>query len=241
MHGTTSDATDDPRGDRAIDLRQPAAEHGAQPGSAGSVSALVAAARGGDSRAWDALVERFLPLVTALIARHRLGRADADDVNQTVWLRLVEHLGDLREPEALPGFIARVTRNECLRALRAHQRSLPVDPQAASPFDRAPFDGGAFAGLPPDRGVDVGLDDDLLREERHHALREALHDLPSARRDLLTLLVADPPIPYAEISRRLGIPIGSIGPTRSRALAQLRSNPGLRALLDSDLALDPRG
>lgn len=208
-----------------VDLRDSAATPGG--GGSDSITSLVLAARAGDPTAWDALVERFLPLVTALIARHRLTRADADDVNQTVWLRLVEHLGDLREPAALPGFIATTTRNECLRALRAHQRSMPVDPQAASPLDR------------PAEAPDVEVD--LLREERHHALREALRELPAPRRDLLTLLVTDPPIPYAEISRRLGIPIGSIGPTRSRALAQLRSSPALRGLLATDLALEPRG
>lgn len=181
-----------------------------------SVASLVAAAREGDSDAWDALVERYLPLVMAIIARHRLFGADADDVNQTVWLRLVEHLGQLREPEALPGWIATTTRHECLRALRTGARVVPVDPQAASPLDRV---------------VEiVDLEDEIVAAQRHQALRDALGRLPAPRRELILLLLADPPVPYGEISRRLGIPVGSIGPTRARALEQLRRSPELRVL-----------
>ena len=78
----------------------------------GQHEALVHAAREGRQDAWDAIVDRFLPLVGAIIRRHRLSEADGDDVSQTVWLRLVEHLDALREPEALPGWIRTTTRNE---------------------------------------------------------------------------------------------------------------------------------
>jgi len=191
-----------------------------------TVAALVRAARQGDRGAWDDLVERFLPLVTALIGRHRLSRADADDVNQTVWLRLVEHLDHIREPRALPGWIATTTRNECLRVVHRGRRTMLVDPQVPSQFDR-PLDDDAL------------VDDDLLREERHQALRDALLELPEDRRELLILLLADPPVPYSEISRRLGIAVGSIGPTRARAIDQLRSSTALRAFL-ADCAPEPR-
>ena len=79
---------------------------------------LVTRARAGDQASWNALVDRFLPLVNGVIRRFRLSSADADDVNQTVWLRLVEHLGDLREPRALPGWLVTTTRNEALRVIR---------------------------------------------------------------------------------------------------------------------------
>ncbi len=178
--------------------------------------ALVASAREGDQDAWNAIVERFLPLVCALVRRHRLSEADGDDVCQTVWLRLVEHLDALREPDALPGWISTTTRNECLRLLAARKRMTPVDP----------MDSGSLEGVTEDvSGVD------LVALEERHALREGLAELPSGRRDLLLMLLADPPIPYAEISEKLGIPIGSIGPTRARALAQLRNTRALITLV----------
>ena len=86
---------------------------------------LVSAARAGDKDAWDALVDRFLPLVTCVIAKHRLPPSDADDVNQIVWLRLVEHLNDLREPLALPGWLATIARNESLGIIRLRGRRRP--------------------------------------------------------------------------------------------------------------------
>ncbi|WP_082606093.1 RNA polymerase sigma factor [Nocardioides sp. Root190] len=179
------------------------------------LSTLVPAARGGDQHAWDTIVDRFLPLVGAIIRGHRLSEADGDDVSQTVWLRLVEHLGDLREPAALPGWIRTTTRNECLRLLAARGRVRPVDPQEDD-------------GLRLDAVEDDVADAGLLVVERRQLLREALAELPDARRALLLLLVEVPPIAYEEISRRLGIPIGSIGPTRARALEQLRRTRALR-------------
>src|SRR3954453_9588602 len=100
------------------------------------VEQLVEAARAGDAAAWDALVERSLPLVTAVIRRLRLSPADADDVNQTVWLRLVEHLDGLREPRALPGWLATTGRPEGLRVIKRRNRDLPVDPGCGT-FDTA--------------------------------------------------------------------------------------------------------
>lgn len=181
----------------------------------GPLSMLVPAAREGDQHAWDTIVDRFVPLVDAIIRGHRLSEADGDDVSQTVWLRLVEHLGDLREPDALPGWIRTTTRHECLRLLAARGRVRPVDPQDDAGLD-------AVAEDTTDTGV--------LDAERAQVLREALAELPEARRALLLLLLADPPVAYDEISRLLGMPIGSIGPTRARALDQLRRTRALRGL-----------
>ena len=111
----------------------------------------VDAARAGDEDAWNALVDRFLPLVTCVIAKYRLQACDAADVNQTMWLRPVEHLDDLREPRALPGWLATTARNESLQVIRRRCRDTPVDPQA-TPWER------------PDRRPE--LDTDLNREER---------------------------------------------------------------------------
>jgi RNA polymerase sigma factor (sigma-70 family) len=184
------------------------------------LQALVASAREGDQGAWNAIVERFLPLVCALVRRHRLSEADGDDVSQTVWLRLVEHLDTLREPDALPGWISTTTRNECLRLLAARKRMTPVDP----------MESGSFGGVEADvSGVE------LVALEERQALRDGLAELPAGRRELLLLLLADPPIPYAEISERLGIPVGSIGPTRARTLEQLRNTRAMRAQRSASL------
>ena len=185
-----------------------------------SLPALVSSAREGDQGAWNAIVERFLPLVCALVRRHRLSEADGDDVCQTVWLRLVEHLDGLREPAALPGWISTTTRNECLRLLAARKRMTPVDP----------MDSTSLEGVSEDLSTA-----DLVAIEERQALRDGLAELPSGRRDLLMMLLADPPIPYADISARLGIPVGSIGPTRARALDQLRNTRSLRALATAEL------
>ncbi len=83
------------------------------------LTALVIRARNGDQQAWDDLVERYAPLIWSICRRYRLGRADTDDVGQSVWLRLVEQLASLREPAALPGWLATTTQRECGRVLRA--------------------------------------------------------------------------------------------------------------------------
>ncbi len=178
---------------------------------------LVRAAVDGDENAWGRLVERYLPLVRSVIRAHGLSGQDAEDVLQVLWLRLVEHLKDLREPRALPGWIRTTTRNECIQLLKSTRRTVPVgasvEPQTVPLVGQEP-------------------DEDLLRAERHQALLEALAELPEHQRNLLVLLAADPPLSYAEISRRNGIPIGSIGPTRARALSRLRESPAMAALIE---------
>jgi RNA polymerase sigma factor (sigma-70 family) len=179
---------------------------------------LVRAASDGDETAWSQLVTRYLPLVKSVIRSFGLSGQDGEDVAQIVWLRLVEHLKDIREPRALAGWIKTTTRNECLHTLRSSRRTVPVgtevEPCAAAPAGHA-------------------VDEDLLQAERHQTLLAALAELPEHQRKLLVLLAADPPLPYAEIGRRLGMPTGSIGPTRARALSRLRQSPAVAALLET--------
>lgn len=187
-------------------------------------TALVEAAARGDQDGWDEIVQRYLPLVYSVIRRYRLSPKDAEDVSQTVWLRLVEHLDSIREPRALPMWIATTTRNEALRLVSAHRRTTPVDPLGASTLDVE---------------ADVAeLDEDLLRAERQQAMRAGLAALSPRHRELLLLLVADPPLSYEQIGARLGMPVGSIGPTRARCLARLRETPAMQSFLangrDSD-------
>lgn len=170
---------------------------------------LVGRALDGDKSAWDELVERYAPLVWSICRRHRLSKADSEDVGQSVWLRLVENLPGLREPAALPGWVATTTQRECLRLLRLGRRTEPVDPLANSK-DLA--DEGRAA-----------VDEDLLLQERRHAVRSAFAELSERCRRLLSLLVEDPPKPYGEISAAMVMPIGSIGPTRTRCLDKLRA------------------
>jgi RNA polymerase sigma factor (sigma-70 family) len=189
------------------------------------VTDLVTRARNGDRQAWDALVERYAPLIWSICRRHRLTDADACDVGQNVWLRLVDRLGALRDPAALPGWLVTTTRRECARVLCAA---------------RAPLAAGCEldADTLPDEQA-VTAERQLLAAERHAALREALLDLPPEGQRLITLLAADPPVPYAEISARLGIPVGSIGPTRRRYLDKLRQHPGIIALITAGTQTAP--
>jgi RNA polymerase sigma factor (sigma-70 family) len=180
---------------------------------------LVKASIGRDEQAWNELVRRFAGLVTFVIRHYRLSASDGQDVSQLVWLRLIEHLEQIREPSALPGWLATTTRHECERYLRINGRSVAVDPSTMREADR-------------DDGRTV--DELLLAAERRQVLLDGLGQLAPQHRELLLMLAADPPYAYAEISRILGIPIGSIGPTRSRVLGKLRDTDAVRAYFDAD-------
>ena len=198
----------------------PAPENAGQARDDSVVTDLVARARSGDTQAWNALVERYTPLISSICRRHRLDRADAEDVSQSVWLRLVAQLDKIREPAALPGWIATTTRRECGRVVRA-----PRWPHAVSY--------ALDAENIPDRQAEVA-GQELLAAERRAALHEAFTDLPGAWQQLVAELTMDPPTPYAEVSARLGIPVGSIGPTRSRCLNRMRRYPAIAALMDAE-------
>jgi RNA polymerase sigma factor (sigma-70 family) len=187
---------------------------------AADVVDLVTRARNGDQAAWDALVEWHAPLIWSVCRRNRLTGADAEDVAQTVWLRLVDHLDSIRDPAALPGWLATTTRRECLHMLRT-VRALPA---SAEVLENTPDQNA----IPVEHG--------LLAAERDATLREAFGRLPLGCQQLLTLLIADPPVPYTEISARLGIPVGSIGPNRQRYLDRLRRDPAIVGLIDAETA-----
>jgi RNA polymerase sigma factor (sigma-70 family) len=194
--------------------------HDAEPIRDHPVATLVRRARNGDELAWDALVERYAPLIWSLCCRYQLDGADAGDVGQSVWLRLVDQLDKIRDPATLPGWLATTTRRECDRILHIAQV-----PRAA----RHALDA---ENIPDDQAETI--EQELLAAERHAALREAFVHLPPPSQQLIALLIEDPPLSYAEISARLGIPIGSIGPNRRRCLDKLRHHPGIAALLNAD-------
>jgi RNA polymerase sigma factor (sigma-70 family) len=184
------------------------------------VADLVTRAKNGEQQAWDALVERYAPLIWSICRRYRLERADAEDVSQAVWFTLVARLDHLRDPAALPGWLATTTRRECGRVLHAAGRR------------RAGEQVLIAANLSDTETAPV--DHELLVAEQQAALRDAFARLPPACQQLLTLLSADPPVPYAEISARLGIPAGSIGPNRRRCLDRLSRDPAIAALISAE-------
>jgi RNA polymerase sigma factor (sigma-70 family) len=182
---------------------------------------LVARARDGDQRAWNEIVDRYAPLVWSICNRYKLSRQDIDDISQTVWLLLVEQLGNLRQPAALPGWLATTTQRECFRVLRAARRYDYSGPPGES----------QMSGDPPP----LMIEQEIIAAELNAALRAAFALLPARCRHLLSMLITDPSLSYAEISAALPVPIGSIGPQRARCLDRLRRSPFLNVLSDRDV------
>jgi RNA polymerase sigma factor (sigma-70 family) len=177
------------------------------------VTVLVHRAAEGDPAAWNAIVDEYAGLLWSVVRGFRLNEAQAADAVQTTWLRLVEHVADLREPAHLPGWLKTTAQRVCLHVIRQSSREQLVD---------ADDDRGWGSD---DRYDDAELDGPevtALRREQQVLVRRALADLPDRHRELMELLIASPPVSYREISVRLGIPVGSIGPTRARILTHLR-------------------
>lgn len=172
-----------------------------------AIASLVEAAAQGDQAAWDKLVDRFAPTVWAVARGHRLNAADAADVSQTTWLRLVEHLHRIQQPERVGAWLATTARRESLRVLRLSGRQVPN----GNDFD-----------LVVDVRDDGAREECLISDHRAKVVADLVSQLPVRSQTLLRLLSADSPLSYKEISEALDMPIGSIGPTRARALEQLK-------------------
>lgn len=174
-----------------------------------SVQELLSQASGGDQNAWDALVDRFGGLVWKVARSFRLDPASAADVSQTTWLRLVEHMDRIRQPERLAAWLATTARHEAFRLIRHKQRYVPTvafeqitDPAFSEPLA------------------------DLLQDERAASVTRAFLELSDDCQELLRLATCDPPLEYVEIAAMIDRPVGSIGPTRGRCLEQLRRRLG---------------
>ena len=176
-------------------------------GSDGDITRIVSAAANGDQGAWDQIVERYSGLLWAVVRAHRLSAADGADVVQTTWLRLIEHLPQIRNREGIGSWLATTARRECLRLLRSGGRCQPSD---------------EIELLVDARADHAEIDSGLLTAERDAELWAAFSRLPARDQALLRLLAVDSPPSYQEISAALGMPIGSIGPTRARSLERLR-------------------
>jgi RNA polymerase sigma factor (sigma-70 family) len=174
-----------------------------------TVIALVRRAAAGEQAAWNEIVDRYAPLVWSICARFQLSASDREDVGQSVWLLLVEQLGKLREPAALPGWLATTTRRECLRVATAASKSERL---------------GTVLDDPAQLADNTMIDEEILMAEQNAALRTAFGQLPPRCKQLVGMLASDPPRSYAEISAALHIPVGSIGPQRGRCLDRMRKS-----------------
>ncbi len=176
-------------------------------------AALVARCRQGDATAWAALVKRYQRLVYAVVMRAGHDEHTAADVFQTVFSRLVQHLPRLTQPERLQAWIVTTAKREALLARRIGQRtvSMTTDDDEAGPA--------------ADLADDAPLAEDALSDlQQLNRLRQSLDRMDERCRTLLTLVFADEDdkLPYEDIAGQLGMPIGSIGPTRARCLQKLR-------------------
>ena len=178
------------------------------------VGRLVRAIADDDQEAWNELVRRFANPVMAVIRSYRLTPADAEDVYQTVWLKLVVHRDSLRDPEALPGWLRSTAMHECIRQLERRRRTVPVDPQSEE-----------AARQPSTDDIEAAA----MRAELRAALRDGLAELSEEDQALLRLYALAEP--YKSVAELLQMKTGSIGPTLGRSLARLRQTRALRRYL----------
>jgi RNA polymerase sigma factor (sigma-70 family) len=167
------------------------------------VATVLGAAARGDNRAWEELVRRYGRLVTATVRAFRLQEADAADAEQRTWLRLVEHHRGLRDPDHLGGWLITTATRECLAILRSHRGVADL----------------ADADVLPDPD---DVEQRVVDADEAARLWDVVTLLPPRGRAVVRALFADERLPYAEIARSTGIPVGSLGPTRARVLRQLR-------------------
>lgn len=167
---------------------------------------LVARAAERDSAAWEALVDAYAGVVWAVTRSYRMSSAEAADVSQTTWLRLVQYIDRLREPARVGAWLATTAKRECLDVIKRRGGEVAV---------------ADVAELPEREPPENAPEQHYLRRESISAMRAALHELPPRSRHLLELLAEDNGMDYQAVSSRLGMPIGSIGPTRARCLRKL--------------------
>ena len=156
------------------------------------IAQLVRGAAAGDRQAWERLVDQYDRLIWSITVNFKLVESDASDVVQTTWLRLLEHIDRIEYPERVGSWLAATARNECLRTLAARKK-------VVLGHDDVELTSAAVHG--PE------IDERLLADERAQVVRDALTRLPQRWQRLLEMLMADPPVPYTEISDELGLPV----------------------------------
>lgn len=166
---------------------------------------LLIRAGNGERAAWDALVDRFGQMVWSVARSFRLDEAAASDVAQTVWLRLIENLEKINDPERLPGWLATTCRREALRVIKKSQRDVPSD-----------FEFDVVDDSP-------SLESMLIEDEETREVVEAYRELGEECQQLLRLMTVEPALSYEEIAEAIGRPVGSLGPTRGRCIERLKA------------------
>lgn len=181
--------------------------------------ALVQRIKDGDRDAWNELVARLTPLLWSIARRHGLSSHDASDAVQLTWLRCLEHIDQLSQAAALIAWLATICRRESMRLAARLGREEPLPEIDESLVWPPPSD---WLSDPHEQ---------VVRRERSRGLRRAVAGLPPRPRSVLEAMLDRSDDGYAELSQRLGIPIGSLGPTRQRALEKLREDPALVGLM----------
>ena len=182
--------------------------------AAEALPAIVRAAARDDQRAWEQLVVAFTPAIKAVARRHRLSPFDQDDVAQRTWFALTRNIDRITEPSSLRFWLLTTARREALDILQERAREILSDDIAEH------------------TAADVHEDDSPVAPEQRDAVREAVASMPASQQALISALVAEPPLSYRQVSERVGIPIGSIGPQRQRCLQRMRRDPRVAQLLD---------
>ena len=185
----------------------------------GQLTELLRTAAQGDQEAWNQLVDQFNGLLWAVTRAHRLTQADAADVVQMTWARLVENLDQIRDPEHIGAWLVTTARRECLRVLRNAGRVQPME---------------ELPELATRHRADSRPESAALKSDRDALLRRAMGQLSPRCQQLLGVLLALEQPSYAEVSAALGLPLGSIGPTRARCLDCLRRHAARLGLADAD-------
>ena len=201
-----------------MDDRERVTVRASEPDRGTRMAGLVSAAKQGNQDALGEIVTELSPLLWHAARAAGLSSGDAEDVLQTVWMRLLAHLDDIHTPAALTGWLVVTTRREAWRVSAAERRQRPADQEL-------------FAAL-PDQGP--GAEEQVIIDEQRRSLWVAFSQLPQRCQELLRIVAFVPRPEYAVVAAELGMPAGSIGPTRGRCLAKLR------ALLGHDAEGSPR-
>jgi RNA polymerase sigma factor (sigma-70 family) len=172
------------------------------------------------------VTEQYQPLLRWLARRCGLSAEDADDAVQLTWLRCLEHINQLSDAERLNGWLVAVCRRECIRL-------------ATKARAEVPFTDLKMAQLIDDRRQECDPCAEAALRDQYDRLYQAIAALPKRQRTVLIELLRREDQSYLTLSRRLGIPVGSIGPTRQRAVSRLRLDPQIADVVTETARVPP--